>query len=373
MPTTPSGTPIPYDYAMEQVASDEAETIAELTEALLKISHTTFADGGHGLRSVHAKCHGILRGEMRVLDGLAPEWAQGIFAKPRSYPVVMRLSTSPGDILDDSVSTPHGVAIKVIGVEGERLPGSEQASTQDFVMVDGPAFLAPNAKKFLGSLKLLAATTDKAEGLKKAFSALLRGTERALESVNIESGTIKGLGGHPMTHILGDTFFTQVPMRHGLYVGKFSLAPVSPELEALTGAPLDLRHHPNGLREAVRDHFRDHGAEWELRVQLCTDLETMPIEDASVAWPELQSPYVAVARITAPMQVTWDENDSPAADDALSFSPWHGVVDHQPLGSVMRARRQAYAASVEFRGSRNGCPMHQPRSVDDAVAPNRRR
>ena len=372
MPNTPSGTPIPYDYSVEQVASDEAETIAHLTEALLKISHTTFADSGHGLRSVHAKSHGILRAEMRVLDGLAPEWAQGIFARPRSYPVVMRLSTSPGDILDDSVSTPHGVSIKVIGVEGDRLPGSEQATTQDFLMVDGPAFVAPNAKKFLGSVKLLATTADKAEGLKKAFSSLLRGTERALESVNIESLAIKGLGGHAMTHILGDTFFTQAPLRHGKYMGKFSLAPVSPELQALTGVPLDLRHHPNGLREAVRDHFRDQGGEWELRVQLCTDLKTMPIEDASVAWPELQSPYVAVARITAPRQVTWDDNDSQAIDDALSFSPWHGVVDHQPLGSVMRARRQTYAASVEFRGGCNGCPMHQPQSVEDALVPNRR-
>jgi hypothetical protein len=238
-------------------------------------------------------------------------------------------------------------------------------------MVDSPVFIAPNAKKFLGSVKLLASTTDKAEGLKKALSAVLRGTERALEAINIESGTVKGLGGHPMTHILGETFFTQVPLRHGAYMGKLSLAPVSPDLVALTGLPLDMTDRPNGLREAVRDHFRDHAAEWELRVQLCTDLKTMPIEDASVAWPELQSPYVAVARITAPRQVTWDDNGSQAIDDALSFSPWHGVVDHQPLGSVMRARRQTYAASVEFRGGRNGCPMHQPQSVEDALVPNR--
>src|SRR5258708_6928935 len=41
----------------------------------------------------------------------------------------MRFSTIPGDILDDSVSTPRGLAIKVIGVEGERLEGSEARST----------------------------------------------------------------------------------------------------------------------------------------------------------------------------------------------------------------------------------------------------
>jgi hypothetical protein len=369
MDASPSGTPIPYDASFEHVDADEADTIAELQEALLKISHTTFADSGHGLRSVHAKCHGLLRGEMRVLGGLQPPWAQGIFERPRTYPVVMRLSTSPGDLLADSVSLPRGVAIKVLGVEGERLPGSEDATTQDFLMVDGPNFLAPDAKHFLNSVKLLAATTDKAEGLKKGLSAVLRVAERALESADVESGTLKGLGGHPMTHILGETFFTQAPLRHGQYMGKFSLVPVSPQLTALTGAPLDLVKRPDGLREAVRDYFRDHGAEWELRVQLCTDLETMPIEDASVPWPQMQSPYVAVARITAPRQVSWDGVRSMAMDDRLCFSPWHGVVAHQPLGSVMRARKQVYAASAQFRGQHNGCPMHQARTVDEALPP----
>ncbi len=33
-------------------------------------------------------------------------------------------------------------------------------------------------------------------------------------------------------------------------------------------------------------------------MQLCTDLDAMPVEDASVVWPEDKSPHVAVARIT---------------------------------------------------------------------------
>jgi hypothetical protein len=45
----------------------------------------------------------------------------------------------------------------------------------------------------------------------------------------------------------------------------------------------------------------------------------------------------------------------------MSFSPWHGLAAHQPLGSVMRARKETYRASAKFRGERNGCPMHEPR------------
>ncbi len=199
----PSASPLRYDPSVEHPKKDEAETEAALTETMLSISKTTFKDGGHGLRSVHAKSHGLLRGELHVLGSLPSVLAQGLAAKPGTYPVVIRLSTTPGDILDDSVSAPRGMALKVVGVEGERLQGSEGDATQDFVMANAPAFGAPNGKKFLGSLKLLAATTDKAEGAKKVLSAALRGAEAVVEAFGGKSATLVTLGGQPETHILG--------------------------------------------------------------------------------------------------------------------------------------------------------------------------
>lgn len=106
------------------------------------------------MRSVHAKSYALLEGELTVPDGLPAELAQGMFAQPGTYPVVLRFSTNPGDILDDRVSAPRGLAVKVIGVDSARLPGSEGAVTQDFVVANGPAFVALDAKTFLGSLKL---------------------------------------------------------------------------------------------------------------------------------------------------------------------------------------------------------------------------
>jgi hypothetical protein len=47
-----------------------------------------------------------------------------------------------------------GSLLKVIGVEGERLEGSEGDVTQDFVLINGPAFGAPNPKKFLSVIRL---------------------------------------------------------------------------------------------------------------------------------------------------------------------------------------------------------------------------
>jgi hypothetical protein len=89
----------------------------------------------------------------------------------------MRFSMLPGDILDDSVSTPRGLAIKVIGVEGERLEGSEGDVTQDFVLINVPAFRAPYPKKFLSVMRLLARTTDKAQAQENSIRGDASGAE----------------------------------------------------------------------------------------------------------------------------------------------------------------------------------------------------
>jgi hypothetical protein len=358
--TPDTTTPIPYSPSVETVEPDEAETIADLVATMRKISETTFRDGGHALRSVHAKSHGLLQGELRVLDGLPSELAQGMFARPATYPVVLRFSTNPGDILDDSITVPRGLAIKVVGVEGERLPGSEGAATQDFVMVNAPAFAAPTAKKFLGNLKLLAATTDQPQILKKVISTVLRGAESVVETFGSESAALKTMGGHPQTHPLGETFHTQTPYRYGVNIAKLSVAPVSSELTALTGDKLATSGQPNVLRDTIADFFKTQSGTWEVRVQLQTDAEAMPIEDASIPWPEDKSPYVTVARITVPAQPAWSDARSHAVDDGLAFSPWHGLAAHRPLGSINRARKPAYEMSAGYRAEHNGCPIHEP-------------
>ena len=352
--------PIRFDEALETPEPDEGETIAQMTETLLSISRKTYEDGGHAIRSVHAKSHALLQGRLIVDAGLPAALAQGLFAVAAEYPVVLRVSSTPGDILEDSVSTPRALSIKVLGVRGARVAGSEDATTQDFVMINGPAFGAPNAKAFLKNLKLLAATTDRAPGFKHAVSALLQGAEKALEALGGKSGTLIALGGHPETNALGETFFTQVPMRYGDHVAKVSLAPISAGLKALTDAKVDLRDRPNGLRDEAVSFFAASGGEWEVRVQLLRDLDAMPVEDASVVWPEDVSPYQRVGRIVVDPQTAWSASRSTAVDDGLAFSPWHALAAHRPLGSVMRARKATYEASKRFRAERNGVTAAEP-------------
>ncbi|MET0327830.1 MAG: catalase family protein, partial [Luteimonas sp.] len=302
----------------------------------------------------------LLRGELRVYAGLAPELAQGLFAMPATYPVVMRSSTSPGDPIHDSVSLPRGLALKVIGVDGERFQIGTPGRTQDFVMANGPTFPKGDPKAFLRNLKLLAATTDRAEGAKKALSATLRGTEQALEAVGGESATLKAMGGHPQTHPLGETYFSQAALRHGDYIAKYALRPASPALAALTDTPMDERGHENALREAVQAFFSGHEAEWELCVQLCTDPEAMPVEDTTKEWDASVSPFRPVASVRVPRQQVWVDGVSEAIDQRLAFNPWHVLRVHQPLGAIMRARREVYRAMSAFRAGQNGVQIVEP-------------
>ncbi len=346
-------SPVVYSPEVEKIEPYEADLSQELTDTILGIAQKTYADGHHALRGVHAKSHALLSGELEVLPGLPEPLAQGIFAREARYPVIMRFSTTPGDILPDAVSTPRGLAIKIIGVEGDRLPGSEGA-TQDFVMVNGPAFATPNGKPFAANLKLLAGTTDRMEGVKVAVSNVLQATEKAFEAFGSTNAVVRSMGGEPKTHPLGETYFTQVPVRYGDYVAKLSLAPGSDNLSDLKGAPVDDSQNAFAIRDAMHDYFAVNDGVWDLRVQLCSDLDTMPVEDASKVWPEDQSPYVTVARLHVRPQAAWSEARSAAVDDAMSFSPWHGIEAHRPLGQIMRLRKQAYEASSAFRAQHGG-------------------
>ena len=358
--------PIRYTPDLEDISDDERQTIDEMNETFDDILKTVEKDEGHAYRSVHAKSHGLVEATVTIPEGLDPQLAQGIFARPGTHEAIMRISTNPGDILDDSVSVPRGMALKVLNVEGKRLRGSEDATCQDFVMANGPVFSAATAADFLGSLKILAKTTDRAEWAKKAVSKVLRGVNAVMEKTTGPSATIQTMGGAPNTHPLGQRYWSQTPFRFGDYVAKFSLVPVSDNLTALSDTTVDASGRPDALREEVDDTLRnlDAPARWELKVQLLRDRDAQPIEDATVEWDEETSPFETVATVEAKAQPGWTETRAAHVDDGMVFAPWNGIAAHEPLGSINRARLRTYDNSARFRERVNGCPVRHPTSAD---------
>lgn len=153
-------------------------------------------------------------------------------------------------------------------------------------------------------------------------------------------------------------------MRYGDYIAKLNVMPTSQSLQPLIGKHVDTTN-PSALRDLVVAFFQENAAEYELGAQLCTNLETMPIEDASVRWSEDESPYQAIAKITIPQQ----QASSPArrvyADEVLSFSAWHCIPEHRPLGAIQRVRRSAYDLSSQYRHEMNQQPRVEPRTIDE--------
>ncbi|KTT70567.1 catalase family protein [Sphingomonas endophytica] len=351
--------PARYTPDVEQLRPDEAETVAELNAAFDTVLETTAEDYGHAVRAVHAKAHAILEGTLTIDAGLPFELAQGLFATPGEHKVMMRISTNPGDILDDAISLPRGLAIKVFDVDGERLPGAE-GRTQDFIMVNGKVFQARDAKAFARNLKLLARTTDRAEGGKKLLSAVLRGVTSALGAIGIESPALNTLGGAPNVDPVGETYYSATPFRYGDHIAKFSIAPVAPGLKERTGAIIDTAGRRDAIRETVRDELRSIAGEWEFRVQLARDLSRQPVEDATVEWDEAEAPFVRVGTIRTIAQDSWDPQRVEQVNEQLRFSVWTGLAAHRPLGNINRARRDTYRHSADFRQRVNRCPIHEP-------------
>ena len=355
-----TATPVRYSADLEQINPNEQEVVSGLNDAFDVILKRTAEDYGHAVRSVHAKAHGILKAKMIVRDNLPAELAQGLFSRSGNYDVYMRMSTNAGDILPDAIALPRGLAMKVVGVEGPRLSDAA-GSTQDFVMVNGPVFQAPNAEKFLGNLKLLAKTTDRMEGTKEVLSSVLQTVKKGLEAVGISSRAVQSLGGAPNVDPLGETYFSVTPFRYGDYVAKFRLKPVSVGLTELMGREIDTSVSENAIRETVQAEMRDIRAQWEFQVQLCRNIEDQPIEDPTVEWDETDAPFVTVAIVSAGPQDSWSDEKVDEVDERMRFSVWTGLAAHQPLGNINRARKAPYEHSAQFRQGFNRCPIHEPR------------
>ena len=129
--------------------------------------------------------------------------------------------------------------------------------TQDFILQNGPVFEAKNLKTCVNHVNLVAPTADTGNTWKKAFSLVMRGAEAALEQVGVESGVMKSLGGEPMTHILGETFYTQVPHLHGLHI------PVSVDRSTSLGACQRVGNITPTLTQELQDTVKAKAGPWK--------------------------------------------------------------------------------------------------------------
>jgi hypothetical protein len=329
---------------------------------------------GRAVRGAHAKTLAVVRAEVEILAHPPSPYAQGIYGKPGRHDAVIRFSSASNHLGPDAVLGPVlGFAMKIFDVPGSKLvEGEPDSNTFDLVLKNNPNFVANTARHYVvlqeignDSGKYLARGKD---GFHDLLTDLLTGKgtfeqkdwawEEMFAFVNAATRT-------PLRNPLLNTYWSMAAVRHGDYVAKVRVAAAAENAEHVTHHQVDLKSAADVFGPMLADELRARGFDFELQVQLCADLETMPVNDATVEWPEQLSPFVTVARVHVPRQDISEAEQSEAAD-ALAFNQWRVTEPHRPMGEIMDVRR-IYSTSARIRRELNGQPLTEPMSIDEVL------
>jgi hypothetical protein len=322
---------------------DGREQAASFAQYVQRLSTETYPTGVMR-RSVQSKNHGAVRAEFVIEDDLAPQLRVGLFAQPGNYSAWIRFANQASPPRSDRKRDIRGMSIKVCGVRGVKLhdepPGAE---TADFLLISTNVFVTANAEDFF---RLRRATQPRS--IPNIFAFFFNPRRLQLR-------TIKNilLGFQKCANPLEQRYFSATPYRFGSTAAKYSAIPRQ------TGSPIPRKPADDFLREAMAATLRDGTAEFDFAVQLQTDDNTTPIEDAGKAWDERRAPFTKVATIRIPSQV-FDSPQQMEFCENLAFNPWRTLEDHRPIGGVNRARREIYPPLAAQRHSRNAAPLEEP-------------
>jgi catalase len=293
-------------------------------------------------RDAHPKMHGVVKAEFVVEPNLPAELRIGIFKEPKTYSAWIRFSNQSGSIRPDRKPDIRGMAIKLMGVPGEKLLDEERdEQTQDFIVISTPVFVTRDVKEFDDLLKAIKSSIP---------AQLWFYVSRWRVTLNVLKSLKK------FANPLQIRYFSTTPYLWGDTAVKYSTIPQVGAADTIPKNPED-----DYLRTAMVRQLEGGDARFDFAVQLQTNAGTMPIEDPSKEWSEAASPYRKVASIVIPQQ-SFDSERQRAFGENLSFTPWHSLPEHRPLGGVNRARKLVYAFISTFRHQKNDAPRREPTS-----------
>ena len=361
---TNANQPLPYADDIETIPPDEADDIKRVVQAMELILAQGLAKSGQFRADVHVKTHGYVPGEFRVLPNLPDELAQGLFEHEAIYPAMVRFSNAASQAQPDAIPDGRGMAIKVLGVESDAVLAEEQMGpTQDFVMINHPVFFARNVKDFLRLEQVRVEADD--NSLVALQGALTGGDWNPLHWHWREMLAVARIAGQFPAHPASNTYFSMAPIRFGDYVAKYRAKPAGDRRDSYLDLVKRLGAEADAMRLALEETLRTQEVLFEFQVQLRTSEQTMPIEDASVLWPESESPFRTVAHLLLPRQEIASLRQQDACRN-LSFNVWHTLAAHRPLGGINRVRRWAYPLSSAWRRQQGGAECERPRNTGEA-------
>ncbi|MFZ1546394.1 MAG: hypothetical protein WAT12_04765 [Candidatus Nitrotoga sp.] len=367
MSTTPR---CPFEHI--QNSNLEAEQIAETTKLTVDLLDKRYPSPKQILRGVHPKSNGCVKATFTINLDIPPELQVGLFAESgKQFDAFIRFSNAAALVGPDTTETEidpatkkevevekhgsRGMAIKVLEVGGTVLIDDNGAHNQDFLMINQQVFAFANTEDYLRLDRILLQDNDIADRFFLPLFITDPGVtdeqkKRIAKSLNIVKEDIQKTDvGNP----LAIQYFSAAPFLFGPdRVMKFSAKPcaeVPPKQSPLRPRP------ENYLFDALTKTLSSNEPlhfDFMLQVRRESDdfgTDNELIENASSKWDDK---FVSVAKIYIPApQPEVDSDENKAHCEKLAFTPWHSLVEHQPIGSINRLRKDVYAASAKHRGA----------------------
>lgn len=347
------------EYPLPGEAAD-IQRIADISERQVRARYN---EEGEAIarRDQHPKNHGVVWAEFKIESNLPASLQVGLFKESgKIFPAWIRYSN--GQAMDDSKGGSHGMAIKLMDVEGPKALG-DNAQTQDFVMIDHPVFFIRTIPDYIQVFERMEKVNIPPDGKKGSpikalipffFPNPLPWSWKARELKEfLTLGGIKKII-KPDSPLNSD-YFSVTPYLLG--EGQAIKFLVKPHAQNKPTGQVN-KKSPDHLSQAMKETLGDRAAGFDFFVQVQSNPVTMPVEDSTIGW---DADPIKVATIRIPKQ-SFDSPEQMQFCENLSYTPWHALEVHRPLGSMNRARKIVYQQTASVRREINGVEPQEPTS-----------
>lgn len=321
------------DLGQEYPLPGEDRDINDMIDTILRYLKKTYPPG-KSLRTFHAKMHAFLEAEFIVSADLLPNMRYGFLQPGKSYKAWIRFSNGNTRVKDDREKDLRGMAIKLLHVPGNMIVPDEQLpQSHDILLVSYPTLMSPDIPGFKKNIRAVCG----------GFAGLI---SFAINPLNWPTliRTLRSM--EAADNLFSKQYWSVAPSRLGTpdQAIKYSVMPATQ-----TAVKHPEKSHPDFLRDVIEQELKTHAFQFDFLIQFQEDAVSMPIENACAEW---KSTWHKVAEIVIPNQI-FNTAERKTLGEHASYSPWHCLPEHQPLGGISRARKKVYAAISAFRLQNN--------------------
>lgn len=300
-------------HPLEIIPDGEASLIERVLEMYLEMMKNQDLQK----RGQAPQQHALLRGTFEISASVPDKMRVGVFAKPKTFSALIHLSS--GHNTKNCYPHPHSFAIKLLDVP------MAPTGTQDFIFGNQPTFPFGDILDYLAFFE-----AQLNNGSARNYKPYLHNI-----GVNLKRNSM-------IAYYLGHQYWSNIPVAMGNQAARFNLRPVADNLCDFTSTT-----PPDDIHQALKDYFvnQRRSAKFLFGAQSYIDEVSTPIEYAKYAWP---TPFETIAMLTLPAQ------DFTAPEQLnfcqyLTYTPWHCIPEHQPLGGIQRCQKLMYEKSSQLR------------------------